>query len=173
MVTLFWKGVERYKDSVLVDFNGRGFDIPLLTLSAFRFGISCPRYFSDADRFGFRYRFTSLHIDLQEWLTEYGAYRIRGGLNLLAKVLGKPGKMTPGGGGGAGWWGGGAPRETGASCTRAVLDPYFLSPRPGVLPGETTRGGEHRTAAHPRLWLEDRARTQPALQLYIDSFGAW
>ena len=93
MVELFWRGIDVYRSAVLVDFNGRSFDIPLLTLSAFRFGISCPRYFEDPDRFGFRYRFTDKHLDLMEWMTEYGAFRLKGGLNLLAKMLGKPGKM--------------------------------------------------------------------------------
>ena len=50
MTEIFWKGVRHYK-AVLVDFNGRGFDLPLMTLNAFRFGVSCPAYFRD-DRFG-------------------------------------------------------------------------------------------------------------------------
>ena len=32
------------------------------------------------------------HIDLQDWLSNYNAIRMNGGLNLLAKVLGKPGR---------------------------------------------------------------------------------
>ena len=173
MVRLFWEGVECYKDSVLVDFNGRGFDIPLLTLSAFRFGISCPRYFSDADRFGFRYRFTSLHIDLQEWLTEYGAYRIRGGLNLLAKVLGKPGKMTTRGGEVGEMHRAGALQEISDYCTQDVLDTYFIFLRTRVLTGQITIEEEQRIVADTRTWLEERARTQPGLRPYIESFGSW
>ena len=74
MTEIFWKGVSHYK-AVLVDFNGRGFDLPLMTLNAFRFGVSCPAYFRD-DRFGYRYRFTDKHIDLMDWMTEYGAARL-------------------------------------------------------------------------------------------------
>jgi predicted PolB exonuclease-like 3'-5' exonuclease len=44
MVDLFWRGVEFYRNAALVDFNGRGFDLPLLSFSAFRFGLACPRY---------------------------------------------------------------------------------------------------------------------------------
>src|SRR5690349_8247128 len=36
----FWRGWEKYRRPTLVSFNGRTFDIPLLELNAFRFGIS-------------------------------------------------------------------------------------------------------------------------------------
>src|SRR5262249_23058802 len=37
IVRKFWQGVGRYK-AKLVSFNGRGFDLPLLELAAFRYG---------------------------------------------------------------------------------------------------------------------------------------
>src|SRR5690606_31079114 len=36
IVESFWRGVQHYHRSVLVDFNGRSFDLPLLTFSAYR-----------------------------------------------------------------------------------------------------------------------------------------
>ena len=36
----FWRGWEAYKNPQWVTFNGRSFDIPLMELAAFRFGIS-------------------------------------------------------------------------------------------------------------------------------------
>lgn len=173
MVSLFWKGIDIYKNSVLVDFNGRGFDIPLLTLSAFRFGIPCPRYFADEDRFGFRYRFTSRHIDLLEWLTEYGAYRMKGGLNLLAKMLGKPGKMTTRGDQVESLYGEGKMQAVSDYCTQDVLDTYFIFLRTRVLTGEVTIEEEQKIVAETRAWLEERAAAQPGLRSYIDSFGVW
>src|SRR5690606_23999739 len=106
--------------------NGRSFDLPLLTFSAYRFGISCPRYFDDGERFGFRYRFTDKHIDLLEWLTEYGACRLAGGLNLLAKMLGKPGKMETTGGSVHDLWVEGRRQEINDYCLHDVLDTYFV-----------------------------------------------
>ena len=41
----FWRGWEKYQRPTLVSFNGRGFDLPLLELSAFRYGLSLPRWF--------------------------------------------------------------------------------------------------------------------------------
>jgi len=173
MVSLFWKGVDRYRNSILVDFNGRGFDIPLLTLSAFRFGIACPRYFGDPDRFGFRYRYTDRHIDLLEWMTEYGAYRLKGGLNLLAKILGKPGKMTTRGDQVDEMYRSGALQEISDYCSQDVLDTYFVFLRTRVLAGQLTLEGEQELVAGTRKWLEERSRSQPALQSYLDSFGSW
>jgi predicted PolB exonuclease-like 3'-5' exonuclease len=174
MVSLFWKGIERYAGAALVDFNGRGFDIPLLTLSAFRFGISCPRYFKDPDRFGFRYRFTPSHIDLMEWLTEYGAYRMKGGLNLLAKMLGKPGKMTTRGDQVDELYRKEARQEISDYCCHDVLDTYFIFLRTRVMTGELALEEEGRIVAWTRKWLEERAKaTQPGLRSYLECFGNW
>ena len=42
IVENFWRGWLSYGMPTLVSFNGRGFDITLLELAAFRFGISVP-----------------------------------------------------------------------------------------------------------------------------------
>lgn len=173
MVALFWKGVEVYRKAVLVDFNGRGFDLPLLTLSAFRFGISCPAYFRDPDRFGHRYRFTSKHVDLQEWLTEYGAYRIVGGLNLCAKMLGKPGKMDVSGDRVAELHAEGKIGEINDYCLNDVLDTYFIFLRTRVLTGELTLEEEQETVCQTRAWLAERAESRASLGVYLENFGEW
>src|SRR5207302_8491492 len=72
----------------LVTFNGRGFDLPLLELAAFRYGCGGRDYFQSS-----RNRLGGGHLDLMDWLTNYGAVRASGGLDLLSKLLGKPGKM--------------------------------------------------------------------------------
>ena len=41
----FWRGWEKYRRPTLVSFNGRGFDLPLLELAAFRYGVSVPGWF--------------------------------------------------------------------------------------------------------------------------------
>jgi len=172
MVELFWKGVGHYDRSVLVDFNGRGFDLPLLTFAAFRYGLSCPRYFAD-DRFGFRYRFTDRHLDLMEWLSEYGAVRVAGGLDLLAKLLGKPGKMTTTGARVAELWADGKLAEINAYCIHDVLDTYFVFLRTRVLTGELALDVEAEIVAATRRWLASRADEQPALRPYLENFGVW
>src|SRR5438128_1886988 len=88
IVAQFWRGLNLLGRARLVTFNGRGFDLPLLELSAFRYGISARDYFqrSRKDRY-------NGHVDLMDWISNYGASRPAGGLNLLSKLLGKPGKM--------------------------------------------------------------------------------
>ena len=172
MTRLFWAGVEHYRAAALVDFNGRGFDIPLMTLNAFRFGISCPAYFAD-DRFGHRYRYTDKHIDLMDWLTEYGASRIRGGLNLLAKMLGKPGKMGTSGGQVASLYAEGKLREINDYCMHDVLDTYFVFLRSRVLTGELPLEREQALVDEVRDWLVERSDEIEALRVYLDNFGDW
>ena len=92
----FWRGWQRYQRPTLVSFNGRTFDMPLMELAAFRFGLSIPSWFETKartyeqprNRYNSRY-----HLDLHDLLTNYGASRFNGGLNLAANLLGKPGKI--------------------------------------------------------------------------------
>ena len=46
----FWRGWEKYRRPTLVSFNGRGFDLPLLELAAFRYGMSVPGWFQAAGK---------------------------------------------------------------------------------------------------------------------------
>lgn len=173
MVELFWKGLEHYVQAALVTFNGRGFDVPLLTLSAFRFGLSAPRYFDDPDKFGFRYRYSPKHLDLMDWITEFGATRLKGGLNLLAKMLGKPGKMDTRGDQVAALFEQGKLQEINDYCLHDVLDTYFVFLRTRVLAGRITLEEEQVIVAETRTWLEARAETLPALRHYLENFGVW
>jgi hypothetical protein len=173
IVSLFWRGVEVYRQASLVDFNGRGFDIPLMTLAAFRFGVPCPHYFKDPDRFGYRYRYADKHLDLLDWLTEYGAFRLRGGLDVLAKMLGKPGKMDTRGDQVAALHREGRLQEINDYCLHDVLDTYFVFLRTRVLTGEVSLDEEQRIVAEAREWLAARAEEQPAVARYLESFGEW
>lgn len=172
LVEHFWRGVEHYGEAALVDFNGRGFDLPLLTFCAFRFGVSCRRYFDD-DRYGFRFRFTDKHIDLLEWLTEYGACRLAGGLNLLAKMLGKPGKMETTGAAVEDLWAARRLQEINDYCLHDVLDTYFVFLRTRVLMGRLELAEEQRIVEDTKALLTERALVQPALGVYLERFGRW
>ena len=89
IVEQFWAGLEHYRRRwpgvKIVTFNGRGFDLPLLEMAAFRYGLAAPAVLGQ--------RSDDWHLDLMAWLTNQGEIRLSGGLNLLAKLLGKPGKM--------------------------------------------------------------------------------
>src|SRR3954469_6384732 len=80
IVRQFWRGVAHYNRAKLVTFNGRGFDLPLMELAAFDHGCSARDYFYNS-----RNRYHGNHIDLMDWLSNYGACRIAGGLSMMAQ----------------------------------------------------------------------------------------
>ena len=88
LVREFWARIEAH-DGLVVSFNGRGFDLPVLELQALRHGCVAPRSF--AERTGLRQRF-GRHFDLHDWLTNYGCIRLRGGFDLVTRLAGLPGK---------------------------------------------------------------------------------
>jgi predicted PolB exonuclease-like 3'-5' exonuclease len=75
---------------VLVTYNGRSFDLPVIVLRSLCHAISLPWYYRDRD---FRYRYSEDgHLDLCDWLAEHGATRA-GKLDALARLIGLPGKI--------------------------------------------------------------------------------
>lgn len=89
----FWKWLQGFqsppKQGILVSFNGRGFDLPVMELAALRYGIRISRHL--AEKYGARYRYQDdWHLDIMDYVTNYGATRLRGGLKLLSVMLGMP-----------------------------------------------------------------------------------
>ena len=165
MVRKFWLGSSRYK-AKLVTFNGRGFDLPLLELAAFRFGCLAREHFYNS-----RNRFNGNHIDLYDWLSNYGAYRLTGGLNLLAKLLGKPGKMEMAGDQVYALWREGRTREINDYCMFDTLDTYFVFLRTRVLLGEIALDEEKRYIERAKTWLNMKAAELPALTQYLNNWA--
>ena len=86
IVRRFWQGWSHYKQPTLVTFNGRSYDLPVMEVAAFRFGISIPQWFNvDARSFEqARNRYNQeAHIDLQDLLTNYGAFRMSGAFSRM------------------------------------------------------------------------------------------
>ncbi len=146
----FWRGWEKYHRPTLVSFNGRGFDVPLLELTAFRYGLSLPGWFQStgkpAEQARNRYN-TTAHIDLCELLTNFGSTRFNGGLNLAANLIGKPGKMDVQGNMVQDLYDLGKLAEINDYCRCDVLDTYFVFLRTRVLIGQLSierRAGDRR-----------------------------
>jgi 3'-5' exonuclease len=172
MVRLFWLGVEEVYDAAsLVTFNGRGFDIPLLELMAYRYGYSAKRHFRD--KYAGRNRYGAKHIDLQDWLSNYNAIRMYGGLNLLAKVIGKPGKMQIRGDEVYSMFLDGRVRDINNYCIHDVLDTYFVFLRTRVLSGDITIIQEQDIVKGTKNFLEDSQERIPALTEYLANWGDW
>jgi predicted PolB exonuclease-like 3'-5' exonuclease len=175
MTENFWRGWERYQRPTLVSFNGRGFDLPVLELAAFRYGISVPGWFQGAKAFDQpRYRYNvAAHLDLCELLTNFGTTRFNGGLNLAANLLGKPGKMEVQGHMVQDLYDAGRLAEINDYCRCDVLDTYFVFLRTRVLVGQLSLDTEQRLVAQTKRWLEERAAEVRAFRLYLEHWGDW
>jgi hypothetical protein len=172
----FWRGWERYHRPTLVSFNGRGFDLPLLELAAFRYGLSLPGWFQSggkpSEQFRNRYN-TAAHLDLCELLTNFGGTRFYGGLNLVANVLGKPGKMDVQGDMVQDLYDAGQLSEINDYCRCDVLDTYFVFLRTRVLLGQLTLEAEQQIVAETKDWLEQKAGQVAAFRQYLNRWGDW
>jgi len=172
----FWRGWEKYRRPTLVSFNGRGFDLPLLELAAFRYGVSVPGWFQGSgksfDQPRSRYN-TTAHIDLCELLTNFGSTRFTGGLNLAANLLGKPGKMEVQGDMVQDMYDAGRLVEINDYCRCDVLDTYFVLLRTRVLLGQLTLEAEQQLIAQTKQWLQSKAGGSPAFRTYLDHWGDW
>lgn len=168
----FWFGLESYyKDASLVTFNGRGFDVPLMELMAYRYGLTMKRHMTD--KFGARFRHGTRHIDLQEYLSNYTAIKMNGGLNLLAKVLGKPGKMETKGSDVHDMFNRGQLQEISDYCIHDVLDTYFVFLRTRVMSGEISIDKEQEIVHSVKQYLIDNAPKRHAFAGYISNWGDW
>jgi predicted PolB exonuclease-like 3'-5' exonuclease len=140
LVQRFYDGLERYTPT-LVSWNGSGFDLPVLALRALRHGVDAHRYWEvgDSDR-DYRYnnylsRYHWRHIDLMDVLSAYGA-SARGSLEVVAQLIGLPGKL---GIGGAQVWAAYQRGELGAIrdyCETDVLNTYLIYLRFQLIRGE-------------------------------------
>ena len=133
LVRAFWQRAEGFR-GCLVSFNGRGFDLPVLELQALRHGVAMPKYF--AAKYGPRYRFqTDAHLDLLEFLSNNGAARMRGGLDVLLRLCGYAGKGDLRGGDVQVLYEAGRVDEIHAYCLRDVVSTYCLFLRVQVMRG--------------------------------------
>ncbi len=171
----FWKGWEKYR-ATLVTFNGRGFDLPVMELAAFRYGISLEKWF-EINRKSFdqpRNRFNlRSHFDVQEVLSNFGASRMIGGLNLMANLIGKPGKMDIAGDMVHELFNAGKLQRIHDYCRCDVLDTYFVFLRTSVLAGNLQLDQEQQVVRKTREWLESRCEEYPIYQQYLDNWGDW
>lgn len=172
----FWQGWRHYQRPVIVTFNGRGYDLPVLELSAFRYGLSLPDWFSTQgptyDQPRHRYNAQS-HLDLMDLLSNYGAVRMTGGLNLLANLIGKPGKTQVDGSQVQEMYDRGETDAINGYCRCDVLDTYFVFLRTRVLVGQLTLEREQELVDEARQWLEHRRESCSAFDHYLKHWGDW
>lgn len=170
----FWRGWDVYRRPQWVTFNGRTFDIPLMELAAYRYGIPLPSWFNDEGYKSPRNRYNvRCHLDLQELLTNFGAARLNGGLNLAAQMLGKPGKMGLTGDQVQQQYTEGNLQAISDYCRCDVLDTYFVFLRSRLLVGQLTRETEAELVANAKRWIGERADGCEAYTAYLEHWGDW
>jgi predicted PolB exonuclease-like 3'-5' exonuclease len=136
MVSRFWQIFEGVE--TLVSFNGRGFDLPVLETRALRNCLSLPRYFGPPGaKWSYRTsRYSdSTHIDLCDFLSNFGAVYRRGSLDLLARLIGLPGKYMIEGEDVEYLYRQGRQKEINQYCITDVLQTYLLFLRVELLRG--------------------------------------
>jgi predicted PolB exonuclease-like 3'-5' exonuclease len=164
IVKSFWSGMSHYSKAKLVTFNGRCFDMPLLELAAFRYGYSARDHYQNN-----RYRYNG-PIDLLDFFSNFGACRMEGGLNLLAKLLGKPGKMDIKGEDVYRMYLEGKLKEINDYCLCDTLDTYFVFLRTRILTGDLTFEQEAELVVKAREFLEAKIADFPIVRTYLENW---
>ncbi len=124
LVREFWSRYERFSGTI-VSFNGRRFDLPVLELAALRYGIAAPVHFGEASLARHRYS-EERHFDLLDYLTNHGAVALAGGMNLLLRMIGMPGKREMDGSKVQEYYEAGRLDEIHRYCRADVVQTYFL-----------------------------------------------
>jgi predicted PolB exonuclease-like 3'-5' exonuclease len=164
IVRNFWSGMALYNKAKLVTFNGRCFDLPLLEIAAFRYGYSARDHFQNN-----RNRYYG-SIDLLDFFGNFGACRMEGGLNLLAKLLGKPGKTDVKGEDVYRLYLEGKLQEINDYCLCDTLDTYFVFLRTRILTGDITIEQESELKATAREFLESKIDDFPIIRTYMEKW---
>jgi hypothetical protein len=124
----------------------------VLELQALKYGCQAQRYFSGKARN--RYAEEG-HYDLYDFLTNYGAHRLRGGFHVLAKLIGLPGKMEIDGSMVQQLWEDGRLADIHRYCRHDVIQTYFLFLRVELMRGRLTQAQyEHALAQTARFQKE-------------------
>lgn len=117
---------------VLVTFNGRSFDLPVIALRSLSHGVPLAWYYQER---GVRYRYSEEgHIDLCDWLADHGATR-SGSLDAVARLFGLPGKIGVDGSQVEGLYRAGQLPRIQAYCLSDVVQTAFVLLRFRLLQG--------------------------------------
>ncbi|HVV15908.1 MAG TPA: ribonuclease H-like domain-containing protein [Polyangia bacterium] len=132
---------------LVVTWNGRSFDLPVLALRALRFGADFRWYYRGE---GYRYRFSEEgHLDLCDLLSDHGAAKMTS-LDGAARVIGLPGKDGVDGSQVEGLYQAGQLDALRRYCLSDVAQTAFVFLRYRLVAGELDRDG-YRQAVNAML----------------------
>jgi predicted PolB exonuclease-like 3'-5' exonuclease len=139
----------------VITWNGRGFDLPVLALRAFRFGLDFGWYYRGE---GYRYRFSEEgHLDLCDVISDHGAARMTS-LDGAARTIGLPGKGSVDGSQVEGLFNAGQIESLRQYCLSDVAQTAFLFLRYRLVAGELDRAGYRHAASGLLAALETDGR---------------
>jgi len=174
MVSRFWQTFEN--SQTLITFNGRGFDLPVLETRAMKHGLSLPRYFAHGQGKntyrGTRYS-DAYHIDLCDFLSNFGAAFRRNSLNVLARLIGLPGKYTIAGEDVEYLYRQGRLKEINQYCITDVLQTYLLFLRVELLRGKLDSNSYRQAVAAARENLMQRASSAGSENFLLEFLQRW
>jgi predicted PolB exonuclease-like 3'-5' exonuclease len=174
LVSRFWQIFETA--TTLVSFNGRGFDLPVLETRALKHGLSLPRYFGAAQsRSTYRgSRYSDVyHLDICDFLSNFGAVSRRGSLDALSKLIGLPGKYMIAGEDVEYLYRQGRLKEINQYCMTDVLQTYLLFLRVELLRGKLDRPGYDAAIQAARAHLTQRAESGGPDNFLQDFLKRW
>ena len=129
---------------VLVTYNGRSFDLPVIALRALCHGVSLGWYYRERN---VRYRYSEEgHLDLCDWLADHGATR-SGSLDAVARLIGLPGKVGVDGSQVEGLYRAGQLAAIQSYCLADVAQTALLFLRFRLLQGVLAPGPYHEAAS--------------------------
>jgi predicted PolB exonuclease-like 3'-5' exonuclease len=143
LIERFFNGIEKNTPTI-VSWNGGGFDLPVLHYRAMLHGVTAARYWDQGDNdreFKFNNylsRYHSRHTDLMDLLALYQG-RAVAPLDVVASLLGLPGKMGMAGSKVHEAWLAGDLRGIRNYCETDVLNTYLVFLRFELMRGNLTR----------------------------------
>jgi predicted PolB exonuclease-like 3'-5' exonuclease len=173
LIARFWQLFENAQ--TLVTFNGRGFDLPVLEMRALKFGLSLDKYFGTAQSKNYRgTRYSdTYHLDLCDFLSNFGAVFRRGSLDVLSKLIGLPGKYMIAGEDVEYLYRQRRLKEINQYCITDVLQTYLLFLRVELLRGKLEKPAYETSMAAAREFLGQRAASAGADNFLAEFLSRW
>jgi 3'-5' exonuclease len=170
LVARFWQMFETV--TTLVTFNGRGFDLPVLEIQALRHGLSIPRYFASGTYRGSRYS-DAYHLDLCDFISNFGAAQRRGSLDVLSRLVGLPGKYSIAGEDVEYLFRQGRLKEINQYCMTDALQTFLLFLRVELLRGKLNLEAYRSAISAAREHLSQRAAGAGPDNFLLDFLNRW
>ncbi len=163
----FWAGFAHRAPGVrLVTYNGRRFDVPVLTQRALAHGVSPAALWRE----DYRQRFRDSHLDIMEVLSDYGSSTPLS-QHEAAVMLGIPGKLGVGGGDVRELWADGRTRDIAAYCACDVATLTLAFARLGPVAGWCTRDESSRIEEGVRRALLTQEPAHPLFAAFLTTLG--